>query len=60
MEILVLGLKFVIAIYSETLNNEYIGRIYRVSKKKCDLRRLGQKCNFVCATLLYGVFFNIV
>jgi len=27
-----------------------------VSQKKCDLRRLVQKCNFFCATLLYGVF----
>ena len=28
-------------------------------KKMCDLRRLVQKCNFFCATLLYGVFFII-
>ena len=32
---------------------------YRVSKKKCDLRRLVQNCTLLYATLLYVVFFNI-
>ena len=30
--------------------------INRVSKKRCDQRRLFQNCTFLCATLLYSIF----
>ena len=41
------------------IGNKQTPRQTPQSPKKCDLRRLVQKCNFFCSTLLYGVLFNI-